>query len=237
LIVMGLAAAGVAAATAPGGFVALVAAGFLIPASIPGWIGAAFGQSRVGVPVGGLIAIAISLLLHLVLVGGLAFAPGLPWLAVAGATLVAAGYGRAFFNLMMTRESTASLAVRRELAAARRYFELELEHKSPALEDHWFPWIVAFGLAPQVDRWFRAHGGSGDLASSVGGTSLGHGSISSSGGGWSGGGGSFGGAGATASFAAAVSTMAAGVSAPSSSGGGGGGGGGGSSGGGGGGGW
>jgi hypothetical protein len=237
LIVTGLALAGVAAATAPGGFVALVAAGFLIPASIPGWVGGAFGQSRIGVPVGSLIAIVISLLLHLVLVGALALAPGLPWLAVAAAALVAAGYGRAFFNLLMSRESAASLAVRRELAAARRYFEIELERASPGLEDRWFPWIVAFGLAPQVDRWFRAHGGSGGLASSVGGTSLGHGSLSSSGSGWSGGGGSFGGAGATASFAAAVSTMAAGVSAPSSSGGGGGGGGGGSSGGGGGGGW
>jgi uncharacterized membrane protein YgcG len=237
LIATGLALAGVAAATAPGGFVALVAAGFLVPASLPGWIGAAFGQARIGVPVGSLIAIVVSLLLHVLIVGGVALAPGLPWLAAAAAAVVAAGYGRAFFNLLMTRESAASLAVRRELAAARRYFEVELARRSPDLEDRWFPWIVAFGLAPQVDRWFRAHGASGGLASSAGTTSFGHGSSSSAGGGWSGGGGSFGGAGATASFAAAVSTMAAGVSAPSSSGGGGGGGGGGSSGGGGGGGW
>jgi uncharacterized membrane protein YgcG len=236
LILAGLALGAFAAATTPGGFVALVAAGLLIPVSIPGWVGAAVGQSRIGVPVGALVAIAISLLLHLALVGGLALAPGLPWLAVASAALVAAGYGRAFFNLLMSRESAASLAVRRELASARRHFELELKRDRPDLEDAWFPWIVAFGLAPQVDRWFRAYGGSAGLASSAGGSSFGRGSVATSGGGWSGGGGSFGGAGATASFAAAVSTMAAGVSAPSSSGGGGSSGGG-SSGGGGGGGW
>jgi uncharacterized membrane protein YgcG len=216
--------------------VALVAAGLLIPVSIPGWVGAAVGQSRIGVPVGALVAIVISLALHLALVGGLALAPGLPWLAVASAALVAAGYGRAFFNLLMSRESAASLAVRRELASARGHFERELKRDRPDLEDAWFPWIVAFGLAPQVDRWFRAYGGSAGLASSAGGSSFGRGSVATSGGGWSGGGGSFGGAGATASFAAAVSTMAAGVSAPSSSGGGGSSGGG-SSGGGGGGGW
>jgi uncharacterized membrane protein YgcG len=236
LLLAGLVLCGVAAATTPDGFVALVAAGFLIPVSIPGWVGAAVGQSRIGVPVGALVAIGISLVLQLGLVGALALVPSLPLLAVAGVGLVAAGFARPFFNLLMTRESAASLAVRRELAAARRYFEVELRRDRPELDDRWFPWIVAFGLAPQVDRWFRAHAGSVASMSAGGGSSFGGGASASSGGGWSGGGGSFGGAGATASFAAAVSSMAAGVSAPSSSGGGGSSGGG-SSGGGGGGGW
>jgi hypothetical protein len=223
------------ALTVPSGFVAWFGVGALFVASIPGWVGAGVSQGRLGVPVGALVAIAISLLLQAGLVAGAGWVPGVPWQVVAAMALFAAAFARPFFNVLSTRESADSLAVRRELDAARRFFSEELRRERPALEDRWFPWLVAFGLAPQVDRWFRVQGAATGATihspASIGGGG-------SSGGGWTGGGGSFGGAGATASFAAAVSSMAAGVAAPSSSGGsGGGGGGGGSWGGGGGGGW
>jgi uncharacterized membrane protein YgcG len=172
---------------------------------------------------------------------------GVGYLAVAklphlvGALLWTTGLARSLFNLMATRESAESLARRRELKRARDWFEDELGKREPQLDDRWFPYLLAFGLAPKVDRWFQRFGGAAEssawtsTAGRSGGGNFGGGGGSS----WSGGGGSFGGAGATATWALAATAMSSGVSAPSSSGsgGGGGGGGGGSSGGGGGGGW
>jgi hypothetical protein len=143
------------------------------------------------------------------------------------------------------RQTPERLAQRRRLAAARRWFQEELRRPEPQLRDEWYPWLMAFGLGPQVDRWFKAFGaaagtravGSGRLSSSGGGLSS---SSGSSGGGFTGfgGGGGFAGGGGGAAFGAAIGGMAATVAKPSSrSSGGGGGGGGGSSGGGGGGGW
>ena len=226
-----------AAFTDASGVDGLVLAGLLVAVSVPGWVGAAAGQHRVGWPVGGLVSIAISLAFQAVLIAAFGASIGFPLLSLLGATLWAAGLSRTFFHLLAARETAQSMARRGELAAARAWLRRELASAAPRLEDRWFPWLVAFGLAPDVDRWFRSFGGSvaaGTMASSA--SSFGSGG-SVAGGGWTGGGGSFGGAGATATFAAAVTTMAAGVSAPSSSGGSGGGGGGGSSGGGGGGGW
>ncbi len=133
-----------------------------------------------------------------------------------------------------TRESLEGIRHRKVLAAIRRWLRQELARSEPDLRDEWFPYLLAFGLQSEVDRWFRAFGGMTQSTGSFsgGGSSFG----GSGGGGWTGGGGSFGGGGATSSWAAAATGLAAGVSAPSSSGGGGGGGGG-SSGGGGGGGW
>jgi uncharacterized membrane protein YgcG len=138
-------------------------------------------------------------------------------------------------NNARSRESPEVIRFRKRLGAARKMLQRELASPTPRLRDEWLPYLLAFGLQGDMDRWFRAFGGSrrsGSIstpASSWGG--------SSGGGGWTGGGGAFGGAGSTASWAAAATGMAAGVSSSSSSGGGGGGGGGGSSGGGGGGGW
>jgi uncharacterized membrane protein YgcG len=142
------------------------------------------------------------------------------------------------FNVAKTRDGPHRLARRKTLVAARRFFAGELATPHPRLEDAWFPYIVAFGLARGVEKWFRAYGSETAAAARTGGISSSGASTEPSGG-WTGGGGSFGGAGASASWAAAAGTLAAGVSAPSSggSGGGGGGGGGGGSGGGGGGGW
>ena len=146
------------------------------------------------------------------------------------------------FNVAKTREGPKKVVRRKQLIAARRFFERELGKREPSLKDSWFPWIVAFGMGPRVDRWFRSFGGSPAAATAVSSasssSSASSGGFSGSSSSWTGGGGFSGGAGSSGAWAAAAGALAAGVSAPSSSGGGGGGGGGGgSSGGGGGGGW
>jgi len=186
--------------------------------------------TAVVVPVAG---IAFELLLASAAIAGAATVPAFPLAGLGGAILLQAALVRSMFNLLATREGPETLARRREMLAARNFLRAELERARPNLEDSWFPWLVAFGLAPQVDRWCSSFGSA--ITGEIGGMSTMGGSHSTAGG-WSGGGGAFGGAGATASFAAAVSTMASGVSSGGSSSGGGGGGGG-SSGGGGGGGW
>jgi hypothetical protein len=84
---------------------------------------------------------------------------------------------------------------RRASIAARRFFERELAQPKPQMKDSWFPWVVAFGLGPAVDRWFRSFGGAASaaaVASSVSGSSSsGSGSFSGDAGGFTGGGGSF----------------------------------------------
>lgn len=141
-------------------------------------------------------------------------------------------------NNARAREGEAAIRRRQILGGARRLLQRELKEREPRLLDEWLPYLLAFGLQRDVDRWFRAFGassGGGGFSTSASSAS---GFGGSSGGGWTGGGGAFGGAGSSASWAAAAGGLAAGVSAPSSGGGGGGGGGGGaSSGGGGGGGW
>jgi uncharacterized membrane protein YgcG len=142
-------------------------------------------------------------------------------------------------NNARSRETPETIRRRQTLVAARLWLRRELRHPEPALRDAWFPYLLAFGLNREVDRWFRAFAGVTKSSGSFAGSSSSYGGSGSSGGGWTGGGGAFGGAGATSSWAVAASGLASGVPAPSSSGsgGGGGGGGGGSSGGGGGGGW
>lgn len=233
LLLAALAAIAIGAVMAPDGVAGVLLGAGLLVAAIPGWVGAGVGQSKVGTPGASLVAILVSVLVQVALVSVAAFAPGLPLPTRIGVLLWAVGLQRSMLHTLMSRESVESMARRRELTAAREFFAAELRRERPALEDRWFPWLVAFGLAPQLDGWFRVHGAAhgGNLVSTAG-----SGGGTFAGGGWTGGGGAFGGAGASASFAAAAVGMAAGVSAPSSSGGGGGGGGG-SSGGGGGGGW
>ena len=198
------------------------------------------GQSRVGRVTGPAIGIGLTLALCALGLWWLGGWPGATWLHLLAALCWALALARSLFNLLATREGPESLARRRELTRARDYFAEELRRKEPDLEDGWFPYLLAFGLAPDLDRWFRRFGSASDT-SSLAGTSTGRFGGSSSGSpgtsGWSGGGGSFGGGGASATWALAATAMSSGVAAPSSSGGGGGGGGGGSSGGGGGGGW
>lgn len=159
--------------------------------------------------------------------------PGLP--GVLAFALVPVAVWSNLLNTARSRESDETIRRRRLLGTGRRLLRRELRSPNPRLQDEWLPYLLAFGLGGEVDRWFRAFGGA---ASSSGAGSFGSSSSSFGGGGgsgWSGGGGHFGGAGAMASWSVAATGLASGVSSPSS--GGSGGGGGGSSGGGGGGGW
>lgn len=174
-------------------------------------------------------------LLSPVLLGQLVFpiSVKLSWAGMAALLLFGVAVANSFFNNARTRDSEEAVRQRKRLAAIRRYFQAELEKPQPNLEDDWFPYLLGFGLANDVDKWSVAHAGDASFSTSRTGSFSG----GSTGSGWTGGGGRFGGAGATAGWAAAATGIAAGVASPSSSGGGGGGGGGGSSGGGGGGGW
>lgn len=175
----------------------------------------------------GLTLLAVAAALFFVFLTG-AFRVGA--LALAGATLLCIAMVQGTLTLGRSRQRPETIHFRKKLAAAREWFRQELAKPAPRLRDEWYPYLLAFGLGPEVDRWFRAYGGS-----SVGSDAVGGGTGGFSSGHWSGGGGAFGGGGASGSWAAAAGAMAAGISSSSSSSGGGGGGG--SSGGGGGGGW
>jgi hypothetical protein len=164
--------------------------------------------------------------------------PGLA--GTAALAVMAVMVWSSLLNNARSRERPRGLERRQRLAAARRLFARELARQQPELDDAWMPYLLALGLGPRVDRWWRRFGGAAEASVLSTGRHLSPSGPGGSGGGsWTGGGGAFGGAGATASWAAVAGSVAAGVAKPGSggSGGGGGGGGGGSSGGGGGGGW
>ena len=209
----------------------------LLFVSIPGWIGAFAGQGRVGGLGGPYFGLLLAELAMAGTLWGFSALPAASAGLLLGGCLFALALTRSHANVLATRESAESLVRRREFAAARAHLEAELAKQQPQLDDRWFPYLLAFGLAPKMERWFRSFGAMTQASAGTY-TSMAGGSGSSGGsGGWSGGGGSFGGGGASATWAMAATAMSAGVSAPSSSGSSGGGGGGGSSGGGGGGGW
>jgi len=223
----------------PRGPAALVLGAVLIGAWIPAGSGARLLRDRVAGFGGPAIAIVVG---QAVAFGALAIYALLP-IAVTAAFVAGLvlhlGLTRTMATSMQTRESAERIARRRELARARAWFTAELGRERPDLDDAWVPYVLAFGLAGEMDRWFRAFGGASAVATGMSQGGAWSGASGSGGGsGWTGGGGAFGGAGATATWASAATAMSAGVAAASSSsGGGGGGGGGGSSGGGGGGGW
>jgi uncharacterized membrane protein YgcG len=146
-------------------------------------------------------------------------------LVLAGLCLLSLALIRSLFNLAKSRDAGERLEHRRRLAAGRNYFIRELRQSNPALDDAWFPYVLAFGLAKDADRWFRSFGGT-DTSSpssrttfdSSRGDSWSSGGSRASSGGWSGfGGGASGGAGASGAWAVAATSMASGVSSPSSS--------------------
>ncbi len=132
-------------------------------------------------------------------------------LLVVGSGLLCAAAVNNILNVAKTRDSKEGVRLRRYLASAREYLEQELKRDRPELEDEWFPWLIAFGLGPKVDSWFRQYGRH--MATSVGSMS---GTGSSSG--FTGGGGQFGGGGATGAWSTAAGSMS--TSSSSSSGGG-----------------
>ena len=61
-----------------------------------------------------------------------------------------------------------SLRRRRQFLAARNYFRRELRKPSPRLDDAWIPYLLAFGLGPDVDRWFKVNGSAATGSTSSG---------------------------------------------------------------------
>jgi uncharacterized membrane protein YgcG len=136
-------------------------------------------------------------------------------------TLLTLAFVNSIFNMMRTREVGESLELRRRLVSARLFFEKELKKPDPNLKDEWFPYLLAFGLGPKIDRWFKSIGSRSSRSAIYSSTTLGGGSGSGSSGSppaWTGGGGTFGGAGASGAWSVAVGSIAAGVAKPSSSG-------------------
>lgn len=187
-------------------------------------------------PLAAIVGLAVASLAALALLGTL---PGLSPLGLAGGALLVVGLAQTVATAMQSRQGAETVSRRRDLATARAWFARELGKQQPQLLDAWAPYLIAFGLAPRMDHWWKAFGSTarGSAPAASWGSGGGGASAAGAGAAWTGGGGSFGGAGATASWALAATSMSAGVAAAGSSGGGGGGGGGGSSGGGGGGGW
>jgi hypothetical protein len=234
LLLSGLLGSVVAFLLAPGdGGAVLALCGALAFAWLPAYVAAFRHRNRVVRLLGPGTVMVLSALLGLFAFARLAAHPGHSALSVLAALALLLGFARTVATAMQTREDATAVAGRRDLARARAWLAAELRREQPDLSDSATPYLIAFGLAPQMDRWFRAHGAASVGAMGAGGSLTGGGG--GGGGSWTGGGGAFGGAGATASWAMAATSMSAGVSAASSSSGGGGGGG--SSGGGGGGGW
>ena len=173
------------------------------------------------------------------LLPGIDFAPQPGMAGTAALAVLAVAVWSSLLNWASSRERPAGLRRRQRLSAARRLFAAELARQQPELDDEWIPYLLALGLGPRVDRWWKRFGDELAPAPLPEARQLGTSTSGAGGGSWTGGGGAFGGAGATASWAAVAGSVAAGVAKPGSggSGGGGGGGGGSFSGGGGGGGW
>jgi uncharacterized membrane protein YgcG len=135
-------------------------------------------------------------------------------------TLLTLAFINSVFNMMRTREMPESLELRRKLVSARLFFERELKSPTPKLKDEWFPYLLAFGLGPKIDRWFKSVAGESSRNLSRAGVASGYSggsTAASSSSSWTGGGGAFGGAGASGAWSAAVGSIASGVAKPSSS--------------------
>ncbi|MGZ5442410.1 MAG: hypothetical protein ACXW5U_09310 [Thermoanaerobaculia bacterium] len=126
-------------------------------------------------------------------------------------------FGTAVWTMRTRSGSREAIAMRKMLTAARAYFRRELRKPRPALDDAWYPYVIAFGLDRDVQRWYREVSSARRERSSSSSSWSSSASSSFSSSSWTGGGGAFGGAGATATWAAAAATMAAGVASPSSS--------------------
>jgi hypothetical protein len=240
------------------GLLLLVAAGFFRPYEIPiigvvavvtlilHWIArvaALSWQKRVVGLVGCSSGFVIPLALLLGGVGWLVWTGAwqVSGLLLAGSVVLCLAALSSVLNAAKVTPGPDWVLVRKKFAAGREYFRRELGKPDPRLEDQWFPYLVAFGLGANVDRWFKTHGLTIERSYQPGRSEATSTQSSSTfyAPRWSGGGGLSGGAGAGRSWTVAAGTIAAGVSAARSSGGGGSSGSssGGSSGGGGGGGW
>lgn len=142
-------------------------------------------------------------------------------LTFSALTAFGLGFGKSMLDAARSPHARDRIRLRKRLVAAREYFRRELATATPQLEQAWYPYLLAFGLHRQVNRWFKAFGAPdrSDTSSRTGLHTAGASSGTSGDRSWGGfgGGGGFAGAGATVAFGAAVSGFSSGVSAPSSS--------------------
>jgi len=212
----------------------LAAVGLLAAAALLGWAALARGEEPLGVVFPALAGMGLFLVAGfgahavgtgvtghawraLVAAGPLVlWAAGLGWLAWGGAggwTVAAQAtlWGAALLAVAATARtwlSPEAIAVRKRFAAARRHFAEELRRPEPRLQDAWIPYLLAFGLGPDLDRWLRVHGAASAVAGGAGG--------GMDPGTWSGGGGRFAGGGASGTWAA-LGSLSAAIPTPSSS--------------------
>jgi uncharacterized membrane protein YgcG len=126
------------------------------------------------------------------------------------------------------KDRARGIALRKRIAEARGYFQAQLRTRQPQLDDAWHPYLIALGLAPQVDSWFAAYGRAPqrekqDEDSSPGSSRVAFDAAKSSRAEdaepvrWTGGGGRSGGAGASGSWGSAAAGLASPISTASSS--------------------
>lgn len=186
-------------------------------------LGARSSRRDIRFPLAGMLKFALPAAFYFWLASGVFF--GIRNVRVPAVLAIASLVALIFwivFRVAATVGQEERIAVRKKLFAARRWLVAELRQPEPRLDDTWFPYLLAFGLGKNVDRWFRAFGGesAAGVTSSLSRSSMSSSSSwsGSSGPSWSGGGGAFGGAGASGSWSVAASAMAAGISSPASSG-------------------
>ncbi len=186
-----------------------------------------FWRRRVVRPAPHLLRVLLPIVLVIaVMCWGLATGFGmLGLLTLSGLVLLQIAAARSVLNGARSTSTKDRMLRRKELASAREWFRAELQKPAPALDDSWFPYLLAFGLGRHVEQWFTAFGGEATSrsrsnrtgnATSHQSSDVNSGSGSGTFGGFGGGGG-FSGAGATVAFGSAVGAMASGVAAPSSS--------------------
>jgi uncharacterized membrane protein YgcG len=142
---------------------------------------------------------------------------------LVGIVAITLALTNASINALRSRESREGIALRKTLTAGREFFVAQLRRARPALRDEWYPWLLAFGLARQVDDWSaeREQKDNNKDTDTVDDDRWSRDSLSTAAPvqqQWTGfGGGRSGGAGASGSWVAAAGGMAAGVSPPTPS--------------------
>jgi len=142
--------------------VAAVAIGIMTGMFVPGFIAASIWRDRVH-------GLALSSLTFVIPV--LAIAGGLLWLlwsdilqtglwTLVGIACLGLAFVRSILNRARIRERPERIELRKCMAAGREYLRHELRKPAPRLQDAWYPWLIAFGLGSQIDRWFRSFGGT-----------------------------------------------------------------------------
>jgi hypothetical protein len=129
---------------------------------------------------------------------------------VAALLILLLGFRRA--RPLRTAEQMATL---RGFHAARKYFRELLERNDPRIEEFWTPYLIAFDLAEELDRWSVASPGETESIGRTG-SPLSFSSTPAPSTAFRARGGGFGGAGATGGWAA-VTAMASSIASPANS--------------------